>query len=196
MFRSELDTEAWVSLSFGRSVVGGQWSVKNNIPVGEHLKSIFYFNRKISVIVGWCCCWWLLGSEIDEWRLCEFCTLVPFSSSLSGRGWILSCREMNSCLSKVLRKFSVGKGFRMMKNDRVPNRSLMNTIKMLIIIKWFSLWRTGTRPLPLFRTIPHYHLCAVYSLMVHKFRAKDCLSICVENWSHLARISKAPANDT
>lgn len=72
------------SPSVGRSLlVGGQWSVNENIPVGEHLKSIFYFNRKISVIVGWSCCWmtvagWLAG-EIDEWRLCEFCTLVLLS---------------------------------------------------------------------------------------------------------------------
>lgn len=97
------------SPSVGRSLlVGGQWSVNENIPAGEHLKSIFYFNRKISVIVGWSCCWMTVAGWLAKLMNDGYVNFVHLFSFLftivCGGGWILSGREMNSCLSKVLRK--------------------------------------------------------------------------------------------
>lgn len=124
----ELDTEAWVSL------VGGQWSVNENIPAGEHLKSIFYFNRKISVIVGWSCCWMTVAGWLAKLMNDGYVNFVHLFSFLftivCGGGWILSGREMNSCLSKVLRKGNL-------VSARVSKRWKM--IVSLIGVSWILL---------------------------------------------------------
>lgn len=53
----------------------------------------------------------------------------------------------------------------------LANRNLMNNIKMLIIIKWFTLWRTERRGqgkrATLFETIPHYHLRFILNIFIH-----------------------------